>query len=86
MKFTKMVWAVSAVVGVAATYALSFLPTPMLFPTAGVQELGAPAPVFAAPAYRGASLSVVEAGVVVDLLFWFLVAATVLSVVAGRKK
>jgi hypothetical protein len=86
MRFTKLVWAASALVGSAATYALSHVQTPMLFPVVGVQQLGVPAPVFAAPVYPNATLELVPAGVIVDLLFWFVLSATVLSVVAGWKK
>jgi hypothetical protein len=86
MKFTKLVWVASALVGAAATYALSYVRTPMLFPVVGVQQLGVPAPVFAAPIYPGATLSLVPAGVMVDFLFWFVLSATILSVVAGWKR
>jgi hypothetical protein len=86
MKFTKLVWAGSALAGSAATYALSYVQTPMLFPVVGVQQLGVPAPVYAAPVFPGASLSLVPAGVIVDLLFWFVLSATILSVFAGWKR
>jgi hypothetical protein len=86
MKFTKTVWAASALIGVIATYALSFLPTIMLFPVVGVQQYGIPAPVLAAPVFPGASLGLVPAGVIVDVLFWFVLAVIVLSTVADLIK
>ncbi len=85
-RFTKAVWAASAVVGAIATYALSFLPTPMSLLYTGVQQLGVPAPIWEAPVVPGATLRLVPSGLVVDLLFWFVVAATVLSAVAYRWK
>ncbi|MGA1975218.1 MAG: hypothetical protein ABSG92_06245 [Conexivisphaerales archaeon] len=86
MRFTKTVWALSTLVGVAATYALSYVPTLMLFPVAGVQQYGLPAPVYASQVFSNASLDVVPAGIIVDVLFWFVVSVTVLSVAADRKK
>jgi hypothetical protein len=86
MRFTKLVWAASALVGSAATYALSYVQTPMLFPVVGVQQLGVPAPIFAAPVYPNATLDLVPMGVIVDFLFWFVVSATILSVAAGWKR
>ncbi|HVP23198.1 MAG TPA: hypothetical protein VMS77_04740 [Conexivisphaerales archaeon] len=86
MKFSKLVWAASASVGVAMTLLLSYLPTPMLIPVAGVQQRGAPAPVLAAPVYPGATMTLVPSGVVVDLLFWSILAAMVLAPLAGRKR
>lgn len=86
MRFTKLVWAASALVGLAATYALSFVPTPMLFPVIGVQQFGVPAPVYAAPVYPNASLGMVPAGIMVDFLFWFVLSVTILAVAAGWKR
>jgi len=86
MKFTKVVWGAAASLGMLATYLLSFVSTPMLFPVVGVQEQGVPAPVLSAPVYPGATLELVPAGVIVDVLFWFVVAATILSVVADLKR
>jgi hypothetical protein len=86
MKFTKLIWAASALVGLAATYALSYVQTPMLFPVAGVQQFGVPAPVYAAPVFPNASLDLVPAGIIVDFLFWFVLSATILAVAAGWKR
>jgi hypothetical protein len=86
MRFTKVVWAASAIVGVVATYALSFAPTFMLIPVTGVQQFGIPAPVLAGAVYPGASLELIPAGVIVDILFWFILAAAILSTIADLIK
>jgi hypothetical protein len=36
--------------------------------------------------YPNATLSLVPAGIIVDLLFWFVAGATVLSVIGGWKR
>ena len=86
MRFTKLVWAASALVGAVATYALSYVQTPMLFPVVGVQQFGVPASVFAAPVVPNASLEMVPAGILVDFLFWFVLSATILAVAASWKR